>query len=79
MKLKLILPVFLVVLLLGCMLGTTCFDYRKNGWFEWATLAILFACLVFKAHSSSIHVDDFRDVIKVRATKQMLKCSSPYL
>lgn len=28
-------------------LGTTYFDYRKHGQFEWAAPAILFACLVF--------------------------------
>lgn len=28
-------------------LGTAYFDYRKHGQFEWATPAILFACLVF--------------------------------
>ena len=28
-------------------LGTTYFDYRKSGQFEWAAPAILFACLVF--------------------------------
>lgn len=28
-------------------LGTTYFDYRKHGMFEWAAPAILFACLVF--------------------------------
>lgn len=28
-------------------LGTAYFDYRKHGQFEWASPAILFACLVF--------------------------------
>lgn len=28
-------------------LGTTYFDYRKHGQFEWAAPAILFACLIF--------------------------------
>ena len=28
-------------------LGTAYFDYRKQGQFEWAAPAILFACLVF--------------------------------
>ncbi len=28
-------------------LGTAYFDYRKNGQFEWAGPAILFACLIF--------------------------------
>lgn len=28
-------------------LGMAYFDYRKNGQFEWAAPAILFACLVF--------------------------------
>lgn len=28
-------------------LGTTYFEYRKHGQFEWAAPAILFACLVF--------------------------------
>lgn len=28
-------------------LGTTYFDYRKHGQFEWASPAILFSCLVF--------------------------------
>ena len=28
-------------------LGTSYFDYRKSGQFEWAAPAILFACLVF--------------------------------
>lgn len=28
-------------------LGTTYFDYRKHGQFEWSAPAILFACLVF--------------------------------
>lgn len=28
-------------------LGTAYFEYRKSGQFEWATPAILFACLVF--------------------------------
>lgn len=28
-------------------LGTSYFDYRKHGQFEWAAPAILFACLVF--------------------------------
>ena len=28
-------------------LGTTYFDFRKSGQFEWAAPAILFACLVF--------------------------------
>ena len=28
-------------------LGLAYFDYRKSGHFEWATPAILFACLVF--------------------------------
>ena len=28
-------------------LGTSYFDYRKHGQFEWASPAILFSCLVF--------------------------------
>lgn len=28
-------------------LGTTYFDYRKHGQFEWAAPAILFVCLIF--------------------------------
>lgn len=28
-------------------MGTSYFDYRKHGQFEWAAPAILFACLVF--------------------------------
>ncbi len=38
----LILAVFFFV-----KLGTSYFDYRKHGQFEWAAPAILFACLVF--------------------------------
>lgn len=38
----LILAVFFFV-----KLGTAYFDYRKQGQFEWAAPAILFACLVF--------------------------------
>lgn len=38
----LILAVFFFI-----KLGTSYFDYRKHGQFEWAAPAILFACLVF--------------------------------
>jgi len=38
----LILAVFFFV-----KLGTSYFDYRKHGQFEWAAPAILFVCLVF--------------------------------
>jgi len=38
----LILAVFFFV-----KVGTTYFEYRKSGHFEWAAPAILFACLVF--------------------------------
>ena len=40
--LDLILAVFFFV-----KLGSSYFDYRKSGQFEWTAPAILFACLVF--------------------------------